>query len=176
MQHQPPSSQRGLPGWPIYNCSLSVSLQNKHVKSYPLWLGLLHWLATILRSRRTELLCAVLFLCSSSGSTGHDLNSRQVLRTYSIQNGVVSSSILMTHSAQKALGSSGLWEPSSDNELLSNANAASPIRVHPILTSWTLSVLGGRTMCASATSEPDGAQGLTHAQIDKSLLSWPSNV
>lgn len=39
MLHQPPSSQCGLPGWPIYNCSLSDSLQNKYLKAFLSGLG-----------------------------------------------------------------------------------------------------------------------------------------
>lgn len=31
-------------------------------------------------------------------------------------------------------------------------------------------------MCASATLEPGGAQGLIYTQTDKLLLSWPSNT
>lgn len=75
----------------------------------------------------------------------------------------------MIHSTQKTLGSKqNLMIHSTQNaqELLSHDNTISPIRVQPD----TLSVLGGKKMCASAILEPDGTQGLIYTQTDTLLL------
>lgn len=82
-----------LPVWPARLACLQLQPEwfppKQTSKSFPLCLGPLHWLATILRSWRTEFLCAG--PASFSGSASPDPDSRQVLRTYSIQNAVGSS-------------------------------------------------------------------------------------